>query len=85
MTTDEQMREARLLALEKAATALKTEGAIRSANITTRPYNAEEGRGLSPSPKCAIDHIVEALEAVLQGNGAAPHHACCRTQHEGRA
>ena len=87
MTTDDQMLQARILALEKAKAALKLEGYIFSADIKARLYNSEEGRGLSPSQKCVIDHILEALEAVLQGNAVVPPHPdyqSCRDMHEGR-
>ena len=87
MTTDDQMLQARTLALEKATAALKLEGDIFSVDIKTRLYNSKEGQGLSRSQKCAIDHILEALEAVLQGNEVIPPHPgfTCRDQHEGRA
>lgn len=85
MTTDDQMLQSRILALKKAKSALKLEGAIHSADISTRLYNSDEGKGLSPSQKCAIHHILEALEAVLQGNGVNPAHppdVDCRSVYE---
>ncbi len=87
MTTDEQMLQAQILALEKAKVALELEGRIYSADIKNRLYNSEEGRGLSLSQKCVIDHILEALEAALQGNEVLPPHPgyqSCREMHEGR-
>ena len=87
MTTDDQMLQARILALKKSKAALKLEGSISSAAVRTRLYNSEEGRRLSPSQKCAIEHILDALEAVLQGNEViAPHpnYQSCRHMHEGR-
>ncbi len=87
MTTDDRMLNARILALKKAKAALEWEGRISSAEIRTRLDNSEEGQKLSPSQKCAIEHILDALEAVLQGNEViAPHpnYQDCRDMHEGR-
>ena len=84
MTTDDQMRDARILALKKAKVALELEGDVFSAHIRTRLYDSGEGLALSPSQKCAIEHILGALEAVLQGLGYSPPHVDCRSLHEGR-
>ena len=82
MTTDHQMLQAQILALKKAKVALELEGTIHSVSIINRLYNSEEGKGLSPSQKCAIGHILEALEAVLQGNEVNPVHPDCRSMYE---
>ena len=84
MTTDDQMLEARKLALRKAQAALELEGTVRKGNILGRLYNTDEGLGLSQSQKCAIDDILGALEAVLQGLGYDAHPGDCRSLHEGR-
>ena len=69
MTTDNQMLQARILALKKAKAALELVGDVVSVDIRNLLYNSDEGRGLSPSQKCAIEDILGAIEAVLQGLG----------------
>ena len=82
MTTDSQMREARILALEEAQQALGRCDTIRSADLLNRIINSHEGREHSPSQRCAIQDILGAIEAVLQGNRYEPHDDDCRTLHE---
>ena len=84
MTTDDQMLQARKLALKKAQTALELEGDVYSVGILSRLSNSDEGRKLSASQMCAIRDILDALEAVLQGNRYAKHPGDCRCLHEGR-
>ena len=82
MTTDDQMLQARILALKKAKVALELVGEISSVDIRNRLFNSEEGRGLTESQKCAIEDTLDALEAVLQGNGVIARHfgnPDCRT------
>ena len=82
MTTDDEMLQARVLALKKAKAALKLEDKIVSVEIQNRLFNSEEGQGLSPSQKCAIKDILGALEAVLEGNTYPPHSGDCRSLHK---
>ena len=55
MPTDDEMLQARILALKKAKAALKLEVGIivKCRALPNRLFNSEEGQGLSPSQKCA--------------------------------
>ena len=89
MTTDKQMRQARILALKAALEALEQDSEVCGPSVysgnTVRDhlFNTEE---LSESQKCAVGHIFEALDAAIQGNEVLQAHPgfSCRELHKGR-
>ena len=83
MTTDDQMLQARILALKWAQEALESPGSFSSMIIRNRLYNSDKGRVLSPSQKCAIEDILGIAEAVLQGLEYLLHCGDCRSLKEG--